>query len=271
MTTTTTTTATPGARTAPELFARVCAFGDDRDESAASLVKLGAEAVPFLVSQIGHAQHGWQAVRLLGEMGAAASSCVDVLRHELWHAKTEPGRAWPARALAKIGRLDVVLPLFDEQMPSLHAPPAYPTGHYCLVSALLVLRPHTYEQLDRCARGPQAYTLSACMKPGSSSYTVAVDDVAACVAAYERFGPEVRRDVVCNITSVAVPGRKAAAALLVRACDDVDADVRRLAAWGLQALGKRLARPHTAMLQAMQNDVDAGVRGAAEAALRWLA
>lgn len=265
---TTTTRATPDA--APELFARVCAFGDDREASAASLVKLGAAAVPFLVSQLGHAQHGWHAARLLGEMGAEASSCVDGLRHELWHSKTEPGRAWPARALAKIGRLDVVLPLFDEEMPSLHPPPAYPTGHYCLVAALLVVRPHSYELLDRCARGPQAYTLRECMKPGSSSYTVAVDDVAACVAAYDRFGPEVRRDVICNITSVAAPGRKAAAALLVRACDDVDADVRRLAAWGLQALGKRLARPHTAMLQAMQNDVDAGVRVAAEAALRWL-
>jgi HEAT repeat protein len=108
------------------------------------------------------------------------------------------------------------------------------------------------------------------MKPGSASYTVAVDDVAVCVAAWQRFGPEVRRDVICNVTSVAAPGRKAAAALLVAACDDVDADVRRLAVWGLQGLGKRLARPHIAMLQAMQHDSDAGVRRAAEATLRWL-
>jgi hypothetical protein len=253
------------------LFARVCAFDVDRDESAERLVKLGAQAVTFLVSQIHDPKHGWQAVRLLGEIGPDAASCADVLHHELWHATTEPGRAWPARALAKMGRLDLVLPLFDEPMPSLHAPPAYPTGHYCLVLALLVLRPHSYEQLDRCAQGPQAYTVRECMKPGSSSYTVAVDDVGVCVAAFKRFGVEVRRDVICNVTSVAPPGRKAAAALLVAACDDVDADVRRLAVWGLQVLGKRLARPHSGRLQAMQNDSDAGVRGAAEATLRWLA
>jgi hypothetical protein len=116
---------------ARDLFSKVCAFDAERAEAEATLVKHGAAAVPFLVSQISDPKHGWQAVRLLGEIGPEAASCADVLHHELWHATTEPGRAWPARALAKIGRLDLVLPLFDDDMPSLHAPPAYPTGHYC--------------------------------------------------------------------------------------------------------------------------------------------
>lgn len=257
-------------RDIPGLFARVCAFGDDREASAASLVKLGASAVPFLCEQLRHAQHGWHAARLLGEMGPEAASAADVLHHELWHSATEPGRAWAARALSKIGRLDLVLPLFDTEMPSLHAPPAYPTGDYCLIAALLVGRPATYAALDRCAQGPQVDTLRACLKPGSASYVVATEDLVACGDAYARCGVEVRRDVICNVPHVAAPGRKAAAALVARALEDPDADVRRLAVWGMQGLGKRLARPHTATLQSMGHDHDSGVRTAVEATLRWL-
>jgi len=253
------------------LFARACAFDVDRDACAAALVARGVAAVPFLASRIDDPQQGWQAIRLLGLIGARASSCAEALHDRLWHATTEPDRAWSARALAQMGRLDLVLPLFDVEMPSLHPPPAYPTGAYCLVSALLMLRPTTYDHLDRCARGPQGDTLRAIMKPGSSSWSVGVDDVAACAVAMARCGPEVRRDVVCNVGSVPAAGRKAATALLARACVDVDADVRRLAVWGLQVMGKRLARPHEKLLLSLQHDDhDAAVRQAADAVLRWL-
>lgn len=253
------------------LFARVCAFDADRDACADALVARGEAAVPFLVGQMDDPQQGWQAIRLLGLIGAPASSCAEALHHRLWHATTEPGRAWPARALAQIGRLDLVLPLFDVEMPSLHPPPAYPTGAYCLVSALLMLRPASYDHLDRCARGPQGDTLRSIMMPGSASWAVGVDDVDACAAAFSRCGPEVRRDVIASVSQVPAAGRKAATALLVAAGVDVDADVRRLAAWGLRNMGKRHARPHVALLQSLQHDDhDAGVRNAADTVLRWL-
>lgn len=253
------------------LFARVCAFDVDRDASADAIVALGEAAVPFLLSQIDDPRQGWQAIRLLGLIGPPAASCAEALHHRLWHATTEPGRAWPARALAQMGRLELVLPLFDVEMPSLHPPPAYPTGDYCLVSALLMLRPQTYGLLDRCARGRQGETLRALMMPGSSSWAVGVDDVAACAAAFSRCGPEVRRDVIASVSRVPAAGRKAATALLVSAGVDVDADVRRLAAWGLRSMGKRLARPHARLLQSLQHDDhDAGVRQAADTVVRWL-
>lgn len=237
------------------LFALLDGYHFPHELLEADLVALGKKAVPVLTRQVSDEQRGWRAARLLGRIGApAASSAVPTLIDAMKKAKSEPGRAWPARALAQLGRFDALEPLLASSKK---------TDHFTLAEGLKAGRPRAYEHLEHAlSTGPATLRrfVTETLSPGSARFEFAASELPLVTAALRSRHAVLRRDAVCNLTHVEKRARGQLAPLLLAALGDPDANVRRLAVWAFDALGVRALRAAAPALAPLKEDRAEAVR-----------
>ncbi len=102
--------ALPESERAAYFLSRLGSFSGPIDSEAAeeALRLLGQAAVPGLVARLGVEDQAWQAAKLLGEIGLADDSVTQALDTALTRLGGAD-QAWIARALAFLGRLDLVV------------------------------------------------------------------------------------------------------------------------------------------------------------------
>ncbi|MFZ5444810.1 MAG: HEAT repeat domain-containing protein [Myxococcota bacterium] len=240
------------------LFALLDTSDVSHDEVEEAIVSLGATAVPVLVKALSDEKSGWCAARLLGRIGApAARKAEPTLIRVMRTAKTEPGRAWPARALAQLGRLDALEPLLASKKKE---------DHFTLAEGLKEGRPKTYAFLEQAlATGPGTFVrcVASTLSPGSARFDYSEKELAPLLAAARSQHAILRRDAICNLPNVERRARPQLVPTLVAALTDRDAHVRRLAILGLDDLGKRVVRASAEHLRPLRDDRVAAVRDTA--------
>ncbi|GAB3929259.1 hypothetical protein GCM10029976_028560 [Kribbella albertanoniae] len=102
--------ALPESERAAYFVSRLGSFSGPIDSEAAeeALRLLGQAAAPGLVARLGVEGQAWQAAKLLGEIGLADNSVTQALDTALTRLGGAD-QAWTARALAFLGRLDLVV------------------------------------------------------------------------------------------------------------------------------------------------------------------
>ncbi|MFB6718639.1 DUF4303 domain-containing protein [Kribbella sp. NPDC056345] len=102
--------ALPESERAAYYLSRLGSFSGPIGSEAAeeALRRLGRAAVPGLVARLGVEDQAWQAAKLLGEIGLADDSVTQALDTALTRLGGAD-QAWIARALAFLGRLDLVV------------------------------------------------------------------------------------------------------------------------------------------------------------------
>ena len=230
----------------------------DPEKAEAELRAGGAEAAAFLATKLAGRQ-GYRAAMVLDEMRPHAAAVADALAAELRRGD-EPHRAWPARVLAAIGRLDLLEVLFSSNDRR---------DHFTLAEALKHGRPATYRSFDRALAQKKASlsrAIGETLEPGSGTFGLDTSDLEGFRLGLASPSAVIRRDAVCALWHVeGAPQKKRAAELLAIVFGDDDAEVRRLAVCGLDVLGKRAARAHEATWRPLAQDKNERVRKAAAA------
>jgi hypothetical protein len=249
------------------LFELSCTFDGpfNCDEAKNRLVALGALAVPVLLSKMDDAEHGWLAVQLLGRIGfPAAQAAIPELEKAMHQAKTEPGRAWPARILAQCGRFDLLEPLFESKKASVH---------FTLGEALKASRPQSYPLIERALNMKVATLTSAIastLSPGSATFDVSIQMLPQMSVALHSQHAVLRRDAICALWHLESKGRTLCLPMIREALTDVDTDVRRLAVHGLAYTGRANREIAIELAKHMVNDKEKTVSDGATYTLRTL-
>lgn len=236
------------------------------EAAIAGLRAIGAPAVPALVARLGRDPDPWMAASVLAKMGApAAAGATDAL---FALASRPPERVswscamWSARALGRLGRLDLLATLERDDILVERA-----------IHGYVAARPRAYGRLAACLdRGEPRVTelVTNELRPGNASYDLAAPDIDAAAAFAASPHEVLRKDVACALGDVPWSSRRRAVAALIPMLDDPAPEVRRLAALSLGSCGgsARSAVPHLARLA--ENDDTPGVAMTARDALETI-
>ena len=202
-----------------------------REEAERALCALGAAAVPVLVRRLSDGDRPWQAAKLLADVGNASNDVIGALTQAL-RRTTSSDRDWIARALSRLGRLDVILTEpglpADTVVTAVAAPfsgfrdhaEAPPLLDYRPIDEFLASHPHL------------ADALADELKPGSGYCTIRATEVDIAISGLRSPRDLIRQHAVCILgersLSPAV-GRLVTPLLAKVVTSDPVADIRRLA------------------------------------------
>ncbi|MET8312037.1 hypothetical protein [Micromonospora sp. NPDC005173] len=104
----------PQAERAAYYVARLEAFDGpvSGEDAEVALRDLGSAAFPALIPMLAVEGRAWQAAKLLADIGQPDDGVVRAM-HEALTEREGPDQLWVARALARLGRLDLVLGQID--------------------------------------------------------------------------------------------------------------------------------------------------------------
>lgn len=235
------------------------------EDAARELKRLGAKAVPALAKFLADEEHGWLAASILSEIGApAALEAVPALEQRM-KGTQDPGSCWSARALASLGEWPRLVTLLKKKATA-----------YTAVQGLKEGRPFSYPALEAALelkRKDVTKYVADALQPGSARFEPPDDGMGAMLAALRSKHVVIRRDATCNLINGArdLESKRAAVTELLRALDDKDMHVRRLAILGLAWAGRTVAKQHLPMLERrFGKEKDEKVRNAVDVARREL-
>ncbi|SCF00292.1 protein of unknown function (DUF4303) [Micromonospora viridifaciens] len=263
--------ALPDAERAAYYVARLAAFDGpiSGEEAEAALRDLGPAALPALTPMLAVGGRAWQAAKLLADIGQPDDDVVRALHVALSRCEG-PDQSWVARALARLGRLDLVLDQVDrlpqEVMVSAVAAPYTSFRNHTVAAPRLDYWPLQ----DVIERWP-AYVpaLAEELKPGRGYCDITVDDVDEAIGGLASPHAVIRRHAVCVLGERrlgAAVARRVLPLLGQAVSQDPDATVRRLAILSLLWWRKDSHRYANVVREAL-NDPAAEVR---EVAAYWL-
>lgn len=238
------------------------------EEAERALCGLGVAAVPALIERLSHGDNRWQAAKLLADIGHASDAVITALTRAL-RCTTSADRDWVARALSRLGRLDLVMTepgLPAETVVTAVAAPfssfrdhavAPPLLDYRLIDLFLAGHPHL------------ADALAGELKAGSGYCTIRAEEVDIAVDGLRSPRDLIRQHAVCVLGERGLGpavGRRVTPLLAEVVISDPVADIRRLAILSL-LWWKHDARHCAATIRSALNDPAREVR---EAAQHWL-
>ncbi|PMR58795.1 hypothetical protein C1A38_22760 [Verrucosispora sp. ts21] len=239
------------------------------EEAEVALRDLGPAAVPALIPMLAQKERAWKAAKLLADIGQPDDDTVRALHAALTRCEG-PNQSWVACALARLGRLDLVLGQIDrlprEVVVSAVAAPYTSFRNQAVAAPQLDYRPLQ----DVIERWP-AYVpaLAEELKPGRGYCDITVDEVDEAIGGLASPHVVVRRHAVCVLgerrLGFAV-ARRVLPLLGQTVSQDPDATVRRLAILSLLWWRKDSHRYANVVREAL-NDPAAEVR---EVAAYWL-
>lgn len=239
------------------------------EEAESALRGLGPAAFPALIPMLAVKDQAWQAAKLLADIGQPDDSVVRALADALTQ-RDGPDQSWVARALSRLGRLDVVLDQVDRlpQEVVIGAVTAPYTGFRD--DAVVPLRLDYQPLEDVIARWP-AYVpaLADEFEPGRAYCDITVDEVDEAIRGLTSAYVIVRRHAVCVLgerSLGAAVARRVLPLLSRTVSQDTDATVRRLAILSLLWWQKD-SRRYANVIRKALDDPDADVR---ETAAYWL-
>jgi hypothetical protein len=263
--------ALPEGERAAYYVARLEAFDGpvSGEEAEQALRHFGPAAFPALVPMLAVAGRAWQAAKLLADIGQPDNAVVGALHAALTRCEGSD-LSWVARALARMGRLDLVLDQPDrlpqDVVISAVAAPYTSFRNQAVAAPRLDYRPLQ----DVIERWP-AYVpaLAEELKPGRGYCDITVDEVAEAVHGLTSPHVVIRWHAVCVLGERrlgAAVARRVLPLLCQAVSQDPDATVRRLAILSLLWWQKDSHRYANVVREAL-NDPAAEVR---ETAAYWL-
>ncbi|PTR28765.1 uncharacterized protein DUF4303 [Rhodococcus sp. OK519] len=173
------------------------------ERAIAWLRDLGDAAVPAVLGRLSRAREKWQWAKLLGEIGDASNGVVDAL--EAVVAKPSlpvPDRAWAAAALARLGRMGVVIARIDglpEEVAVRGLSAPYTSFRDVGVPTLL-----DYAPLEEALTAHPALHDPVCarLSPGSGYCVLATDEIEVAFGGLGSVWAAVRRHAVLVLSDV---------------------------------------------------------------------
>jgi hypothetical protein len=238
----------------------------DAEQAEAALRALGTVAFPALTPLLDKRGHAWRAAKLLAEIGQPDDAVIAALDRALARHKG-PDRMWVAIALARLGRLDLVLDradrLPDDVVVSAVAGPYTSFRDHAVSAAPLDYRPLEDVLERRPGYGP---ALAEELRPGRGYCEIRAGEVDEAVRGLGSRHVVVRRHAVSVLgdrTLGAAVGRRVLPLLVERVSRDPDAAVRRIAIVSLM-FWRRASLGYADVIRTATQDPDATVRAAAE-------
>lgn len=241
------------------------------EDAERALRGLGVAAVPALVRRLSNGDDRWRAAMLLADIGHAEDDVIGALTRALRHT-TSADRDWVARALSRLGRVDLVLTepgLPEGTVVTAAAAPfssfrdravAPPPLDYRLIEQFLADRPHL------------ADALAGELKSGSGYCTIRTEEVHIAIDGLRSSRDLIRQHAVCVLGEPDLGpavGRRVTPLLAEVVTSDPNADIRRLAILSL-LWWKHDARRCAATIRNALNDPAREVRETAQYWLREL-
>jgi hypothetical protein len=209
------------------------------EEAQKALRGFGSAAIPALLPLLREREHPWMAAVLLAEIGVPDDAVVSALSDALAASTPDsPAQLWSCRALAQLGRLDLVLAgasdLSNEALVTAvtarytafrdHGAHPLPLDYLPLEEFLSDHTAIAPTVADELKPGTSYCVISAAEVPealrGTTSTHVLVRKHAVCVLGERRLGDAVGRAVIPHLRAIAAT--------------DLDSEVRRLAALSLK-------------------------------------
>ncbi len=247
------------ARDPEQLWALFNVFTVDHAQLTREMLAIGDAAVTLLTEKLSEDPHGWRAALLLAAFGApAADAAIPALTLHMNAHRDAPTRAWCARALGVLQRLDALEPLLQSEAQR---------ELTVLAEGLKAARPASYPMLQRAldqGNGPLNGLLHTALKPGSASFDFSAAQVELVLTAMRSTHITLRRDAVCNAANVAKSAHKSLSPAVIAALSDEDMHVRRLAVLMLGRMGKRVLASAIEPVRALAQDPNSKVRFAVE-------
>ncbi|MEU2613986.1 HEAT repeat domain-containing protein [Micromonospora sp. NPDC007271] len=211
----------------------------------------------------------WKAAKLLADIGRPDDDVVQAL-HAALTRSSGPDQSWVARALSRLGRLDLVLAQIDrlprEVVVGAVAAPYTSFRNQAVTAPRLDYRP-LQDVIER--RPAYATALAQELQPGRGYCDVTVDEVDDAIRGLASPHVVIRRHAVCVLGERrlgAAVARRALPVLAQIVSQDPDVTVRRLAILSLLWWRKDSQRYGNVVREAL-NDPAADVR---EVAAHWL-
>ncbi|WP_212744303.1 DUF4303 domain-containing protein [Rhodococcus sp. Q] len=199
------------------------------ERATAWLRELGRDAVPTILDRLRVAREKWQWAKLLGELGESSDDVVDALDAVVaTRSLSEPDRGWAAAALARLGRMDVVVARID-RLPEEVAVRAL-TAPYTSFRDIGVPTPLDYTPLEAALTAHPSLHDPVCVRlaPGSGYCVLAADEVEVAFGGLGSGWAAVRRHAVIVLADVRLASDRRAryTAELGRLSADPDERVR---------------------------------------------
>jgi HEAT repeat protein len=241
----------------------------DAEEAEKALRAMGPAAFPALIPLLGIKGQAWTAAKLLADIGQPDDGVVDALDAALVRLD-QSDQLWVARALSRLGRLDLVLDKAD-RLPeeTVVAAVAAPFSRF-RDHAVSPLRLNYRSLEDFIERRPAyVHALAEELKPGRGHCHITIGEVDEVVRGLASSHVLVRRHATCVLgeRSLGPAVARRVLPLLGRVVGhDPDPSVRRLAILSLLWWQKD-ARRYADVIRDALNDPDPDVR---ETAAYWL-
>jgi hypothetical protein len=204
------------------------------EEAQKALRDIGSDAIPALLPLLRKRKQTWRAAMLLAEIGVATPEVIDALSTAmLWSTLDSPGQLWSCRALAQLGRLDVVLKAagLSQEARAIAVTAPYTAFrdrgrnplplNYSNLSLYAGSLPRVESEL---APGTSYCVITAAEVPeairGTTSPHAVIRKHAVCVLGDRRLGEEIGRQVIPLLRTISQ--------------SDPDSEVRRLAGLSLR-------------------------------------
>jgi len=241
----------------------------DSERAEAMLRGLGRAAVEALLPLLAVDGRAWEAARLLADIGRPDDDVVAGLTDAL-DRRQGSDREWAARALSRLGRLDIVLNRVDRLPSSVVvtavAAPYESVRDHSVAPPRLDYTPLT-EVIERWPELEPA--LREALKPGTPFCRISREEVDEALAGLDSPHRVVRRHAVAILDDRDL-GEDVGARVLPRLAQAIRSDpdpvVRRLAVLSL-TWWRQEARPYLDAVRAALDDPDDSVRDTAERAL----
>ncbi|MFU8876072.1 DUF4303 domain-containing protein [Micromonospora sp. SL4-19] len=239
------------------------------EDAEVALRDLGSAAFPALIPMLAAKGRAWQAAKLLANIGQPDHDVVRAL-HEALTERTGPDQLWVVRALARLGRLDLVLGQID-RLPQEVVVSAVVAPYTSFRNQAIAAPRLDYQPLQDLIESWPAYVpaLVGELKPGRGYCDITVDEVDEAIRGLASPHAVIRRHAVCVLGERrlgAAVARRVLPLLGQTVSQDPDATVRRLAILSLLWWRKHAHRYANVVHEAL-NDPDAEVR---ETAAYWL-
>lgn len=143
------------------------------------LARLGADAVGVAVARIARSRDRWRYAKLLADLGVPSPEAIDALVDVLRGTRlSEPDRAWAGAALARLGRLDLVL-VDRERIPRAVLRRALAAPYTSFRDHAAIHPPLDYAPLERALSADLALADEMLdeLSPGSGYCTLEPDEV----------------------------------------------------------------------------------------------
>ncbi|MEU7793259.1 DUF4303 domain-containing protein [Micromonospora tulbaghiae] len=263
--------ALPEAERAAYYVARLDAFDGpiSGEDAQVALRDFGPAAFPALIPLLSAKDRAWRAAKLLADIGQPDDGVLRAL-HEALTEREGPDQSWAGRALARLGRLDLVLDQIH-RLPQEVVITAVAAPYTSFRNQAVIARRLDYRPLQDVIERRPAYVpaLAEELKPGRGYCDITVDEVDEAIRGLASPHVVIRRHAVCVLGERrlgAAVARRVLPLLGQTVSQDPDATVRRLAILSLRGWRKESYR-HANVISEALNDPNEDVR---ETAAYWL-